>query len=467
MRILMVSPYPPARDGLANYAVQEVKRLRAQGHDVEVLSPGPSAAHHHLDLVGVRGALALARRLRAYDRVIVQYHPAVFLRPGASPGERALEYAALAAAWTMAHDVELRVHEFPHAGAETASEALAARRMWMAATSISVHTEQERDELAQAFGLPVAAITVADHGQYFERRTSVERAEARRRLGLPEAGFVFLSIGFLQPHKGFDRAVRAFSGLADHGCRLEIVGSLRVEDFEYVAYVDELRDLVDATPGVRLHDEYVSDTEFDMWIVAADALVLPYRLIWSSGVCERAALYQRPVIASRIGGLADQVAADAVLVDDDDQLADAMRSQVGLVGAVVAPGGPADWPTTDRDAVMAEIRTRAARRRPTATRVDGGGAAGRRLPPTARTAPLRRLTPLSMPEARSARPGASGLKRVVRRLTAWQVDPIIGQVNRLQQATIDALAASTDPARPSERDSSASNEQSGAVRADR
>ena len=50
-----------------------------------------------------------------------------------------------------------------------------------------------------------------------------------------------------------------------------------------------------------------------------------------------------------------------------------------------------------------------------------------------------------MPEARSARPGASALKRVVRRLTAWQVDPIIGQVNRLQQATIEAVADAAPP----------------------
>jgi hypothetical protein len=116
---------------------------------------------------------------------------------------------------------------------------------------------------------------------------------------------------------------------------------------------------------------------------------------------------------------------------------------------------------------MAEIRTRAARRRPTATRLDGGGAAGGRLLPTARTAPLRRLTPLSMPQARSARPGASSLKRVVRRLTAWQVDPIIGQVNRLQQATIDALAAPAAPGPPAEPDTARSKPQSGSVAADR
>ncbi len=443
----MVSPYPPVRDGLANYAVQEVKRLRAAGHDVEVLSPGPSAAHHHLDLVGVRGVLALARRVRAYDRVIVQYHPAVFFAPTATPSERAATYAALAAAWTAAHDIELRVHEYPHHGPATRAEAVAARAMFRAATRVSTHTERERIELSAAFGLDPEQVSVADHGANFERRTSVERSEARERLGLPAEGFMFLSIGFLQPHKGFDRAIQAFAGLADHGCRLDIVGSVRVEDNEYVAYVDELRELAEGTPGVSLHEEYVSDAEFDVWIVACDALVLPYRLIWSSGVCERAALYDRPVIASRAGGLADQVVGEATLVGSDEELERAMRAVAGLVDDVRVSG---NWPTTGRDAVLAEIRARAGRRHPGRVGQPGTGAASsgvrRRL--AARTAPLRRVTPLAMPEARSARPGASSLKRIVRRLTAWQIDPIIGQVNRLQQATIDAMAESAAVSAP-------------------
>ena len=147
-----------------------------------------------------------------------------------------------------------------------------------------------------------------------------------------------------------------------------------------------------------------------MWIVAADALVLPYRLIWSSGVCERATLYHRPVIASRIGGLADQVAADAVLVDDDDA---ARRRDARARGPRSARRRPGSWPTADRDAVMAEIRAvRAARRRPTATRV-ATGTGGRRVRATARTAPLRRLSPLvdargALGPARRVEPEAAG-----------------------------------------------------------
>ncbi|MEP6624937.1 MAG: glycosyltransferase family 4 protein, partial [Acidimicrobiia bacterium] len=426
MRILMVSPYPPTRDGLANYAVQEVKRLRADGDDVEVLSPGPSAAHHHLDLIGARGALALARRVRSYDRVIVQYHPNIFFGDRPTPSERARTYAALTVAFRTAHHVEVRVHEYPHAGAETKAEATAARQMWAAVDRISVHTERERVEFAAAFGIAPERISIEDHGANFEKRTSLDKVDARARLGLPADGYLFLAIGFVQPHKGFDRAVRAFAGLAAHGCRLEIVGSVRLDDTDYVSYVEDLRALVAATPGANLREEYVSDAEFDIWIVAADALVLPYRLIWSSGVCERAALYHRPVIASRIGGLADQGGAEMMLVDDDRELAIAMRSLAGLVDDVRVTG---NWPGPDRAAVMDEIRLRASRRSPAGASMG----ATQTVAPVRQTAPLRRLRPLTMPDARSARPGASALKRVVRRLTAWQTDPIIKQVNQLQQ----------------------------------
>ena len=88
------------------------------------------------------------------------------------------------------------------------------------------------------------------------------------------------------------------------------------------------------------------------------------------------------------------------------------------------------WPEGDRDAVMRAIRTRAARRRG----VDVAGAAGER-----RSAPLRQLAPLALPAPVSLRPGASVGKRLVRRLTAWQIDPIVGQVNRLREALVAAL----------------------------
>ena len=88
------------------------------------------------------------------------------------------------------------------------------------------------------------------------------------------------------------------------------------------------------------------------------------------------------------------------------------------------------WPGADRDAVMQTIRVRAAQRR---------GAGDASVAGERRTAPLRRLAPLALPAPVSLRPGASVLKRLVRRLTAWQIDPIVGQVNRLREALLAAL----------------------------
>jgi hypothetical protein len=36
------------------------------------------------------------------------------------------------------------------------------------------------------------------------------------------------------------------------------------------------------------------------------------------------------------------------------------------------------------------------------------------------------------------------MKRIVRRLTAWQIDPIVGQVNRLREAVVVALEQADD-----------------------
>lgn len=442
----MVSPYPPLRDGIAAYALQQVGRLRSEGHDVEVLSPGPSAAHQHLELRGWRGALALAKRVRPYDHVIVQFHPDFFYPQPCPPSERARVSAALTVTFRACRDLEVRVHETDYAWARGASLASAAvKAMWRSVPHVVVHTEAERDGFSEAFGVPRARVEVAAHGAHFVRRTTYDRARARDALAIPPDERQFLAIGFVQPHKGFDRAIRAFAaaGLGERGCRLDIVGSVRVEEADYLLHLDLLHRLADATPGVHVHDGYVSDEEFDRWIVASDVVVLPYRHIWSSGVLERAALYDRPVIATRVGGMEAQARPTTVLVDDDDGLAQAMQQAAGVLGATTGPAPCGRWPTedVDRETVMSEVRARAAAARGggfvrVASDGMGAGAAARAR---SSSAPLRRVPSLALPPPVSGRPGASVLKRLVRRLTAWQLDPIVHQVNHLQHALVDAL----------------------------
>jgi glycosyltransferase involved in cell wall biosynthesis len=458
MRILMVTPYPPARDGIASYAVQEVKVLRAAGHDVEVLSPGPSAAHHHLALRGPRGPLALAKRVRGYDRVVVQFHPDVFYPHPLSGRDRLEVTAGLHLAFLLSRRVEIRVHEVNYDwGRDGSRHARLFRALWQRVDEVTVHTEDERSAFSAAFDVAPSSVRVIEHGGHFERRAHVDRAEARRHLGLPDDQLVFLSIGFVQPHKGFDRAVRAFAGLDAHGCRLDVVGSIRVDEPEYVVYRDELAELVARTPGAHLHDEYVSDWLFDVWLVAADVVVLPYRYIWSSGVLERAKQYDRPVIATRVGGMEGQASDVTQLVDDDRALRRALWAAAGAVEA--ASERPVQhWPVdhaavgeVDRSEVQGEIRRRAAADRTHATvhTLEVQGVGDREAADA--SAPLRNVPLFAVPPPVSARRSSRFAKRVVHRLAYWLVAPVIEQLNDLRAAAIASVEraehARSDPDR--------------------
>ncbi|MCU1344728.1 MAG: hypothetical protein JWL70_994 [Acidimicrobiia bacterium] len=354
-RILMVTPYAPYRDGVAAYALQEVRALRAAGHQVEVLSPGPSAAHHHLDLSSPRGPYALAKRVVNYDELILQFHPDFFYRIGSDTEARVRTTLGLLATFSRAKRVDVRLHEFRQdPPSRRTIEGLLLRRMWRAPDRITVHTATERDLFCAAYGIPASDVEIVDHGSSFAPHTGLNRAEARARLGLDADAKLLLSIGFLQPHKGFDRAVDAFAeaGLATHGAQLHVVGSVRVSEPHYLAYRDELATLVHQTPGASLHEGFVSDEQFDLWLVAADVVVLPYRHIWSSGVLERARLFARPVIASRVGGLQDQAGPDTTLVDDDRQLVAALRRLASGAPATVPVSEP--WNLSD-DAPLSEV----------------------------------------------------------------------------------------------------------------
>lgn len=445
MRVLMVTPYPPVRDGIANYAVQSVLHLQREGHDVTVLSPGPSAAHLHLELAGVRGSLALARRVRDYDELVVQYHPMFFYDSGASLRRSAVD-GALGLALRLAPRSVVVMHEVEYPEFEQdPSRRRAALAMWKQADELRFHSEAERSRFLALFSVDPARCVLVPHGEAFVQRTSHDRASARRSLGIADEAFVFLTIGFIQRHKGFDRAVEAFRGLDTAGAELHVVGSTRVDEPEFVQYLDELHSAVSSTPGAQLHVGYVSDERFDRWLVACDVVVLPYRSIWSSGVLERAALYERPVIATRVGGLADQAGSRSVtLVDDDADLRSAMRAAAG-VGTFeeVADDWPADAEDLDElwAAVQSEVRRRAAQRRggPAARTAAGDRAPALPASDLRISAPVRRLPPVPRPQATSARLGVSTVKRFVQRLVAWQVEPLAQSVDMLRTATARSL----------------------------
>lgn len=422
MRQLMVSPYPPYRDGIASYAVQEVAALRRAGHDVEVLSPLPSAAHHHLPLPSPRSMLALAEMAKRYDRVVVQFHPDLFFEQWWGPVQRQAVWAGFALVASRT-ELELRLHEIDYRSSRLRG---ALRRFALRhAASVVVHTDIERTRCIEELGLPASKVSLVDHGASFTARTTMTRADTRAELGVPADVPVFVSIGFIQPHKGFDRAVRAFARL-DGDARLYVVGDTRLDEPAWLQHCDELQALVDRTPGAELRRGYVSDEHFDLWIAAADRVVLPYRHIWSSSVVERARLLGTPTIVTSVGGLGQQAAGEHDVVVDDDE---------GLAAAMAAAAGVPLRPAVRDDLVgREELQARIARATLPAAVVPQALQHDRQLA-------VRRLSTTPRAEPRSANPVNARLKRVAQKAVRWMVDPVADHLDTTVRAVSSDLEA--------------------------
>jgi glycosyltransferase involved in cell wall biosynthesis len=332
MRVLVLTPYPPMRGGIAAYGGQAVDHLRSRGDEVSVASPEPSDAEYEVD-VRKRGAgLALAQLARRFDRLIVQFQPEMLGDPGTTRLVRGRALLRLAVGLWAARSSELYVHEIDYGNGPLAPLMRAAVRPVLAhADLLTVHTEREREDLSRWFRLDKQRIRVVSQGAYMQPATRSTRAESREALGLPADGVMFLAIGFLHPRKGFDRAIRGFAKLRSDQARLYVMGSMWRDDAIARRHVQELRQLAEQIPGVEVREGYLSDEDFDRWIVASDVLVLPYRVGWSSNVMERGLLYRRPVIMWDVGGMGEQGTQrqNVTLVADEAELVRAMREAEG------------------------------------------------------------------------------------------------------------------------------------------
>jgi glycosyltransferase involved in cell wall biosynthesis len=327
MRILVVSSYPPRHCGIGAYAAGQAERLRAEGHDVTVVSPPDGLGDIRVPFGDGRQFREAARRGRDFDRIVVHFQPGIYYRPGAR--------ATLSKIRTSL-DLLLLVHRRPQ------TEILvheAHRPRWWHPSHILLrwafirapllfHTDVERESLERDYRIRVRA-RVVDHREGVLARNPLTREAARRLLGLPMTEALFLCAGFLHPRKAYERAIRAFEDAGAPG-HLVIVGSVRDPTEENLTYAAALRTLAERTPGVRLVEEFLSEEELNAWVAAADRLVVPYTRAWSSGVLARARVLGTPALVSAVGGLAEQAGPDDEVFHSDDDL----RRMFGGLGPI-------------------------------------------------------------------------------------------------------------------------------------
>jgi glycosyltransferase involved in cell wall biosynthesis len=322
VKVLVVGPYPPRRCGIGAYAATQVARLRETGHQVAVLSPRDGEGDVRVPFFGGRPFLRAVRAGRGRDRIVVHFQPSLYYRPRRPVSK---VFTSLGLLWLVVRRprTEILVHEADVPSSRGRPDylilGLALRR-----ARLAFHTEAERRLLEERYGFRARAARLVPHGEGVAVHFGVSREAARTRLGVDPAGTLFVCAGFVHPDKGFDRAVEAFAARGTppqaERRRLVIVGSVRDPSPANLAYADRLRELCEGAPGVTLVGDFVSDETLDLWITAADRLILPYRRSWSSGVLARAQRLGTPAVVAPVGGLPEQAGEKDVVFESDEEL---------------------------------------------------------------------------------------------------------------------------------------------------
>ena len=153
----------------------------------------------------------------------------------------------------------------------------------------------------------------------------IDRAEAKRRLGIPVDKKVVLSFGTIREDKTIDVLYKAFPQALKKNSDLFLLsaGTLNVKEKDYYT---SLADACRATGAAKIDFDYVSKEMEPVYYSAADILALPYSYISQSGVAYCGLLFRLPMVATDIPRL-DLMAKEGINAEifpkgDDVAMAD-------------------------------------------------------------------------------------------------------------------------------------------------
>ncbi len=323
MRLGIVGPAPPWRGGIALHTAEMAAAARELGHEVAVVSyrrlypvalfpgrsqlepgaapPDPSdpSAAPLIDSLDPRTWIAAGRRVAhlAPDLVVVQrWHP--FFAPALATVARAARARGCRIAW-MVHNAS------PHEGGGVSWRPLL--RLGIGRRDVCLTHARSEARRLEDLGIAARCVVLAHPApaSLVRGASPANPRAARRELGLGGDEVVFLFFGYVRHYKGVDTLLEALALLPEAGppWRAIVAGEWYVDR----AAADRRVAHPSLAGRVQILDRYVPSDELARLFAASTVVVLPYRSGTQSGVVPLSYLYGRPVVTTRVGGLAEAV----------------------------------------------------------------------------------------------------------------------------------------------------------------
>jgi len=225
------------------------------------------------------------------------------------------------------------------------------RRFARLPSAIIAHSQVAAGQIASTFAINgPARIHVVPHGNYVGcYPNQISRTDARAKLGLAQEAVVFLFFGRIQPYKGLPELICEFKSLP-LDLQLVVAGPADAE------MEQKVRNEIGTAQNIVFHAGFVPDEQIQLYMNACDAVVLPYRDIFTSSAAMLAMSFGRACVAPRLSGmleLLDEKGAFLYKPGQPSALADAMRfaaddpARLDKMGVSnLAKISAQDWPKT-------------------------------------------------------------------------------------------------------------------------
>lgn len=165
----------------------------------------------------------------------------------------------------------------------------------------------------------------APHPIYDHYGTILDTAQAKQLLGLDPQTHYALFFGFIRPYKGLDLLIEAFTDvrLKELNVKLLIAGEFYGDPKPYLDRIEQLG----IGDRIVLKNDYIPDNEVNRYFGASDIVAQPYKSATQSGVTQVAFHFEKPMLVTNVGGLAEIVPNGKigyVVAPDPKQIANAL-----------------------------------------------------------------------------------------------------------------------------------------------
>ncbi len=312
MRITLIGPFPPFRGGISDFNYSLFKEL-SKSHELQIINfstlypkllfPGKSqfktATGHLINSDRILSSInPLTWRKSAHK--IIDFQPEIviihywlpFFAPTFSTVIGVLKKRLNVKVIAICHNI------IPHENHNIYQ--LFTKKLLTKIDRFLVMSDSVKSVLLKF--IPSAKYKVSPHPIYNIFGDIIDKDKARLNLGI-KAKKVILFFGMIREYKGLDILLNGIPKIKQklNDFIVIVAGESYENTNKYYSIIEKLK----IQDNVDLRLKFIDDSEVSQYFSAADIVALPYRSATQSGITQIAYNFDRPVIISDVGGLAE------------------------------------------------------------------------------------------------------------------------------------------------------------------